>query len=137
VDTLGREQVAAGLADLASIAPDVELVVLFGSHVRGRARKGSDLDVAVRCDTPADLDALFLLLAPRLGSHRLDLVDLRRAGTLLAFEVARSGQLVYEGRAGAFREFQSLASRRYCDTAKLRAAQKRAIQRYLEREPRA
>jgi hypothetical protein len=52
---------------------------------------------------------------------------------VLAFEVARSGRLVYESRVGRFREFQSLASRRYSDTAKLRRAQRRAIEAFLER----
>ena len=40
----------------------------------------------------------------------------------------------FERRPGAFREFQSLASRRYCDTAKLRQAQHRAIELFLKRE---
>ena len=35
---------------------------------------------------------------------------------------------------GAFRSFQSLASRRYCDTDKLRRAQRRSIHAFLERQ---
>src|SRR6185436_11198251 len=97
--------------------PALELVVLFGSTATGRRRAGSDVDVAVRCAGDADLDALHALLAPALETDRLDLVDLRRAGPILAMEIARSGRLLYESRPGAFREFQSLASRRYCDTA--------------------
>lgn len=89
--------------------------------------------MAVRCAGPADLDALAILLAPRLGTARLDLVDLRRAGPLLGFEIARSGRVLFERKPGVFREFQSLASRRFCDTAKLRAAQRRAIRVFLER----
>jgi predicted nucleotidyltransferase len=113
--------------------PDLELVVLFGSTVKGRRRAGSDVDVAVRSAGPADLDALHVILAPAIGTDRLDLVDLRRAGPTLAMEVARSGRLLFESRGGAFREFQSLASRRYCDTAKLRRAQRRAIHVFLGR----
>jgi len=121
------------LADLGVIAPSVQLVVLFGSVARGRSRPGSDLDVAVLCDGPADLDALYLLLAPRLATDALDLTDLRRAGSLLAFQVARHGRLLYERDPSAFRSFQSLASRRYCDTDKLRRAQRRSIHAFLER----
>ena len=80
--------------------PRLDLLVLFGSTVKGRRRAGSDLDLAVRFDGPADLDALYPALAGRLGTD----------------------------------QFQSLASRRYCDTAKLRAAQQRAIRVFLERE---
>ena len=127
------EEIAARLQDLPQAMPDLELVVLFGSRATGRARAGSDLDLAVRCTNPVDLEQLYLALAPRLGSDHLDLVDLRRAGPLLAFEVARSGHVLFEKRPGVFREFQSLAARRYCDTAKLRRAQRRAIQVFLER----
>ena len=98
------------------------------------ARRDSDIDIAVRCEGPADLDALYGAIATRLHADPIDLVDLLRAGPLLAFEIARSGQLLFERRPGAFRAFQSLASRRYCDTAKLRHAQRRAIHVFLERE---
>jgi predicted nucleotidyltransferase len=122
------------LADLAEAVPDLQLLVLFGSTVKGRARAGSDLDLAVWCDGPADLDALYLPVAARLETDRLDLIDLRRAGPLLGFEVARTGLPLFERHHGAFRQFQALASRRYCDTAKLRRAQRRAIHVFLERE---
>jgi predicted nucleotidyltransferase len=128
------ERFVERLEDLRAVAPSVELVVLFGSVARGRSRPDSDLDVAVRCDGAADLDALYLLLAPRLAATLLDLVDLRRTGSLLAFQVARHGQVLYERDPGAFRSFQSLASRRYCDTDKLRRAQRRSIHAFLERQ---
>ena len=130
---VSAEQVAQRLADLPADIPALELLVLFGSAAKGRAGAGSDVDLAVRCEGAADVDALYLAIAPRLATDRLDLVDLRRAGPLLAFEVARTGTLLFERRPGAFREFQSLASRRYCDTEKLRRSQRRAIQLFLER----
>lgn len=128
------EVAARQLADLPQTLADVQLLVLFGSAVKGRCASAHDIDLAVQCDGPADLDALYLAVAPRLGTDRVDLVDLRRAGPLLAFEVARTGRLLFERQPGAFRQFQSLASRRYCDTEKLRRAQRRAIQAFLERE---
>jgi predicted nucleotidyltransferase len=131
---ISRDEMVERLADLEQVEPAIELVVLFGSAATGRARPRSDLDVAVRGDGPVDLDALYLLLGPRLGTDRLDLVDLRTAGSVLAFEVARHGQPLFERAPGAFRSFQALASRRYCDTAKLRRAQQRAIHAFLERQ---
>src|SRR5579862_222071 len=100
------------LADLAHAIPEVRLIVLFGSVAVGRARADSDVDVAVVCDRDADLDALYVALAPRFRTARLDLVDLRHAGPLLAFQVARSGLPLFEREPGEFRRFQSLASRR-------------------------
>ena len=121
------------VADIGRQIPEVRLLVLFGSAATGRARAHSDVDVAVLCDGPADLDAIFVVVAPRLETSRLDLVDLRRAGPLLAFQVARTGVSLFEREPGEFRQFQSLASRRYADTKKLRDAQRRAIQVFLER----
>jgi predicted nucleotidyltransferase len=124
---------AERLTDLGVVAPSLQLVVVFGSAARGRSRPDNDVDVAVLCDGPADLDTLYLLLAPRLATDALDLTDLRRAGSLLALQVARQGRALYERHAGVFRSFQSLASRRYCDTDKLRRAQRRSIHAFLER----
>ena len=122
------------LADLSEVMPGLRLLVLFGSAALGRARSESDIDLAVQCDGLADLDAFYLALAPRLGTDRLDLIDLRRAGPLLGMAVARTGRPLFEREPGAFREFQSLASRRYCDADKLRRARRRAIHAFLERE---
>lgn len=131
------ETARASCSDVARELPDLELLVLFGSAARGRSRQASDVDVAIQSSGTADLDAAFIALAPRLRSSRLDLVDLRRAGPLLAFEVARSGHILFERSPGLFRTFQSLAARRYADTRKLRDAQKRSLQVFLAQRVRA
>ncbi len=128
------EALAERLRGLRESVPDLDLLVLFGSAARGRARPRSDLDLAVRCDGPADLDAVYVALASRFRTDRLDLVDLRRVGPLLAFQIARAGLVLFERSAGLFRQFQSLASRRYADTRRLREAQRRAIQVFLHQE---
>jgi predicted nucleotidyltransferase len=94
------EEIRITLGDLSEVLPELELVVLFGSAAKGRMRPRSDVDLAVSCMGAADLDSLYLALAPRLGTDRLDLVDLRRASPLLMMEVARSGRPLYE-EAGA------------------------------------
>src|SRR2546422_10627709 len=94
--TLRVEEIAARLLDLPQAVPDLELLVLFGSHATARAGVRSDVDLAVRCTGAADLEKLYLALAPRLGTDRLDVIDLRRASPLLAFEVARSGRVLFE-----------------------------------------
>jgi predicted nucleotidyltransferase len=127
------ESLFGRLSDIADVLPALRLIVVFGSRVRGRARAGSDVDVAVLTDGPVDLDAAYMALAPRLRANGLDLVDLNRAGPLLAFEVARHGRLLFERAPGEFRQFQSLAFRRYADTKRLRDAQKRSIDVFLAR----
>jgi predicted nucleotidyltransferase len=134
IATVTAELVRRRLADLPDVLPDLRLLVLFGSVARDRSRPESDVDLAVQCDGPADLDALYSEITPRLGIDRLDLIDIRRAGPLLGMAVARAGRLLFERDPGAFREFQSLASRRYCDTDKLRRARRRAIHAFLDRK---
>src|SRR5712691_7260885 len=56
--------------EMAGRLPDLELVVLFGSTAKGRRRAESDVDVAVRCAGTADLDTLYGVLAPALGTDR-------------------------------------------------------------------
>jgi uncharacterized protein len=128
------EQVKSQLADLPDQFAGLRLLVLFGSLARGRATPASDADLGVLCEGAFDVDALYLAIAPLLRIHHVDLVDLRRAPPLLAFEIARSGSLIFERTPGIFREFQSLAYRRYCDSAHLRDATKKRIRFFLDKE---
>jgi len=46
--TLTPEFVAQRLADLPGAMPDLQLLLLFGSAVKGRPRAKSDIDLAIR-----------------------------------------------------------------------------------------
>jgi predicted nucleotidyltransferase len=122
------------LADLPTALPALRLLAVFGSVATGRATDRSDVDLAVECDAGVDRLAVHRLVAERLGTDAVDVVDLRRTSPLLAFQVARDGRVVYERTPGLFRQFQSLASRRYADAAKFRRLQRRAIHAFLERQ---
>lgn len=72
----------------------VQGIWLYGSHARGEARPGSDIDLGVLCDKPLDPVSLFdasSRLASRLGAA-VDLVDLRRASGLLRVEATHRGR---------------------------------------------
>lgn len=114
--------------------PDVQLVVLFGSRVKGAVRTESDYDIAIQLDGPADLIALTNEVMRLLGITDVDLIDLKRADSLLLMHVATSGMVLYEREPGLFRRFQSLAYRRYWDTTKFRDAQKRTLEVFLAHE---
>ena len=109
----------------------IEIIILFGSAAKGLQRSESDLDLAVFSEKPLDIMTVTTDVIRALHMNRVDVVDLRRASPLLAMEIARNGRLVYERHAGHYAGFQSLAFRRYVDTAKLRRARKEAIHRYL------
>ena len=111
----------------------LQIVLLFGSIIRGRIHKRSDIDLAFLFDRPVDILALTNKVTQLLGSDRIDLVDLRRASPLLKFSVARDGRLLYERSHGLFNTFCSLAFRMYFDTKKLRDARERTLKDFLEK----
>lgn len=59
------ELIERAARSLAAAAPPRSRVILFGSHARGEARTGSDLD--------------FLVIEPEVGSRLEETVRLRRA----------------------------------------------------------
>ncbi|MEO1683477.1 MAG: nucleotidyltransferase domain-containing protein [Cyanobacteria bacterium J06631_12] len=106
--------------------PDVQLAVLFGSRVKGKATSKSDWDLAV-LPSPGAYQGLqiFSLQADigeilNLSFDDIDLVDLRYCSPLLGFAIACEGKLLYERQPATFHRFQVKAFKRYADTAKFR-----------------
>lgn len=97
---------------------DLALVILFGSQAQGRAREGSDTDLALMPagTGPGGMDRLRVEgeLAAVLGRGDLDLVWLPEASWLLAWEVAQ-GCALFESRPGTFADFKSVARLRRAD----------------------
>jgi len=100
----------------------LDLIVLFGSRARGRAVPGSDVDIAVRAvKRPwGDWNWGFAVEAAlekaiKSESGEVIAVFLNGASSLLMFEIAYSGQVLYEKEWGVFSDFKSYAARRYYD----------------------
>lgn len=83
------------LADPALAARHLVGVWLFGSFARGEARPDSDVDLAILCDPPLELDRILMMerLAERLG-REVDVVDLASAPPALAWEVITTGKVI-------------------------------------------
>jgi predicted nucleotidyltransferase len=86
--------------------PGVELALLFGSRLTGRAGPSSDIDLAIQAPG-VDLFALAGDLSAELGAE-VDLVDLDldQASIPLLNELVQSSEVVYEdarGRAASWR----------------------------------
>jgi predicted nucleotidyltransferase len=112
---------------------ELQLALVFGSTVSGKVKKKqSDIDLAFLFDRPADILALTNQVIRLLHFDDVDVVDLRYANPLLRFSVAKNGKLLFERSPGLFHEFFSLTFRRYVDTKKLRDAQGKVIQTFLE-----
>lgn len=62
---MNSHEIAAAVATLARAAPNAEQILLFGSHARGQADAGSDLD--------------FLVIESTVKNRAHEMVRLRRA----------------------------------------------------------
>ncbi len=123
-------EIKQGLAPLFQ-DPGLQLGLLFGSRVTGKAYPKSDIDLGFLFDDPVNPVELTAKIIKLLHTDRVDVVDFRRASPLLNFAAARHGLLLYERTPGQFSQFYSLSFRRYVDTQKLRDAQKRSLQNFL------
>jgi predicted nucleotidyltransferase len=108
-ETTIREAVQA----IAARHPGLDLLVLFGSRARGDAIATSDWDFGYLGEV--DADALLLALVDTLGTDRVDLVDLARAGGLIRYRAARDGRPLVERREGSFERFRLEAITFWCD----------------------
>jgi predicted nucleotidyltransferase len=104
---------------------DVRLAHLFGSVARREGRRSSDLDVGVvfsPVPAPALLDQLATDLDAAAG-RRVDLVVLNDAAPLLSHEAIRAGRVIACRDDDERVEFETRATARYLDTARLRRVQ--------------
>lgn len=83
---------------------DVHLAVLFGSHARGSAGPGSDVDIAVLAPE-VDLLALAAELSEAVA-REVDVVSLGDTSIPLLAELVRDGVAFHEGRAGALADWR-------------------------------
>jgi predicted nucleotidyltransferase len=110
---MSAEAVAEGLRPPCVGRGDVALAVPFGSWARGQARASSDVDVAVRLLSGAagrGLDHPLFAVAADLPSRvgrRVDVVDLDRAGPVLAFAIAAESVLLCEAEPGLGVDFRA------------------------------
>jgi len=114
---------------------DVKLLVLFGSHGTPRAAADSDVDLGFLSAHPLSVDELEALQVDLMRCFRkgcMDLVDLRHAVPLLAYEIACTGRPLYE-RDEAFLHFKLHASARYADTKHLRDARRHFLDQCIAR----
>ena len=117
-ETLAGHPELAPLVDrLMAVTPGLEAVYLFGSTAAGRATDGSDLDLALLATLPLPAELLWQLRAElgALAGREVDLVDLRRADPILAFQVLARGERlrVLDSHAQALWEMTALS--RYQD----------------------
>jgi predicted nucleotidyltransferase len=128
------QRLTAVLADF----PEVVAAYLFGSRAGSRARRTSDVDVAVIFAASADRERRFevrCILSERLahaaGAGSADVIDLETASPLLAHEVLRQGRLLMSRDERRRVPVVARQIMRYIDTRPMRRALDEATFRRL------
>ena len=107
------------VANVREAFPDVQGIYLFGSYADGTQRPGSDVDLALLFQPSDRVDARNLPMHPLhqrlhgLAGCDFDLVDLRRASTVLQKEVVMLGRRIYCADEMAADEFDLGVMSRY------------------------
>jgi len=105
------------LKNLFNQCDDVAAAMVFGSAQNGVVREGGDLDVAVLYRRMVSPDRLFELMAEiteSIGFDKLDMINLNKASTVLAFE-ALNGTVICRNDRERLAAFSSLVAREYED----------------------
>jgi predicted nucleotidyltransferase len=112
--TAGEPAVAA-IRKLAHGRRGLRLLLLFGSRARTDAGARSDWDLGYLAGAGFDPDGLLAALVEALGTERVDLVDLARAGAQLRYRAASEGQVLHAAEAVTFERFWLEAVSFWCD----------------------
>jgi len=124
------EELRAKLKEFGK-AHGLDLLILFGSHAKGTAHGGSDVDLAFWASNPVDLTELSGELISSIHKNDIDVVDLRYCDPLVGMIALREGEVLIR-KPTALGTASSYVSRRFADTQKFRNAMKRSLAVFLE-----
>jgi len=113
----------------------LELILLFGSRISGKAYKGSDFDIAYLSKKDLTLDEeakLIIELSPIFKSENIDLVNLKKAPPLLFYAITKDCQVFYEKGSLIFPMLRAYAFKKYIETKPLYIAKFRALQKEIK-----
>ncbi len=98
---------------------DLDLLILFGSRAKDRAREDSDIDVAYLSKKPLSdeqWDEMMCSIMANTHINRVDLVNLNHEhGLLIRYQIFTTGKLLYESAPRLFREMMFTAINQYSD----------------------
>ena len=112
--------------------PDLIAIYLFGSSVQGTPGLESDIDLAILPVQPLDPLERWNLTQDlaSLLKREVDLVDLRKASTVMRMQVISSGQYLYESNRQERDRFEDYVFSSY---ARLNEERKEIIKKVQER----
>ena len=120
--TASKEEIVRVVAQFAAEQPAVLAAYLFGSAVQKRLTAESDVDIGLLFETSPEPMRL-LELQEDLSTvlkRKSDLVSLNQASPILAMQVLKHGEIVFERSEKAVREFQVRTLFTYFDLKQVR-----------------
>lgn len=114
----------------------LQLLLTFGSYGTERFTSASDLDIAYESFEDLSFEDEQQLLTDLIfyfKQDKIDLVNLKKAGPLLTYEIVCQAKLLYQSDQDRFLKLKLKASARYADTKKLRNARKQWLNEQLRR----
>jgi uncharacterized protein len=105
------------IAGILSAFDGVDAVYLFGSVAEGRARPGSDVDIAIVPENHAAIEARLDMLTAlaREGFDRVDLVFLEGSDLVLQFNAVRQNRPLYTSPRFSHGDYFSRTIRQHQD----------------------
>ncbi len=85
--------------------PEIKLAILFGSCAKGTAKLESDIDLAIKLNTPlsANKKIQIIQLIAQIIGRPVDLIDLQTVGQPLLSQIIKDG-IVIKGTSEAYTE---------------------------------
>lgn len=112
----------------------LQLMILFGSCAINMNKTNSDIDLAIYARDLDLIEEKKIVLLNKLAKifHRdIDLILLNKANSLLKFNIAREGKLIYEKKEGMYKIFQVRAMSEHNDARKFYELDRQYINNYL------
>lgn len=112
------------------------LLVLFGSHARGKTHSKSDVDFGFLAKTalgPAGIAAMQTEFIQRLRIKNIEITDLKQAPPLLLQRVARQSILLHEEEPSLFARFKIYALKRLMEARPLLNLRQEALNQFLQK----
>ena len=112
----------------------LELILLFGSKISGKAHRESDFDVAYLSNKALDLEEearLIMELSQVFKSENIDLVNLKKAPPLLMKQIFQNHRVLYCSNFKIYHLYKIYALKRFIEAAPLFRLRDELIEKYF------
>jgi len=114
----------------------LDLIILFGSRVKGKTSPASDVDIAVLPRNGLNFSSFSLIahqLGKIIGNYNIDLASVKHASPLFLGQIAKNSRPLYERKKGDFLSFCLMAMKRYADAQPIFKCQEKYLKQKIKK----